>query len=315
MAIPTPVLALGAIGAIAGGYYIIEKWNAPSLGQTAGATAAGEGDGCAQGTADAKAGLEVLNPTDTTDNPPLAAAAKASGDAKAYLAAYAKAYDSCFSDHATTPAPAGGGSPAPAPKPGPVPPPPGAKPGVVLDKAAVSAAYQAGCKQGALDGYAAGFDGSGTSYLLSGASGSGNAAAYTAAYKRAFSAGYAQGAKDSAAGMDPPGAVRTGTGSILASGSIVIRTLGINLGCVGGFDTWLAMYLASTGAKVAGARVGYTWGALRIWRRPPPGVDASVGYTWGRDDVEAMGGGPNRHPGWPAPQSPRAKVYRAYPEM
>lgn len=105
----TWVKAAIAAGTAAAAFGIFSYFSGSAKAAPSSADAAkkGSADGCAAGTADGKAGTENLNATDPSTNATLAKAAKASGDSVAYLAAYAKDYDSCFAAASKKPAPPG----------------------------------------------------------------------------------------------------------------------------------------------------------------------------------------------------------------
>lgn len=131
----------------------------------------------------------------------------------------------------------GGGGPSPA-KPTPKPPP--AKPaGPTINQADAEESYGNGCQRGAQDGYTDGFAGAPSSPRPIDAPTASVPDAFLGGYNRVYGNAYAAGASDMAAGATPS--------------SVVVRTAGLAGGCAAGFDAWLAMYAASTGATISTA--------------------------------------------------------------
>lgn len=299
MAVPGIVIAAGAAGLAGLVYYLASSSSTAGAGSAAAASAQGQKDGCAAGTADAKSGAaEALNPSDGADPKVIAA----SGNADAYKKAFDAGYASCYATAAAPPVPSpgsgGGGGKTP------LKPPPGVKPGITLSKATLEAAYGAGCTDGARAGYMQGFNGAAknASPNSSLAAASGNVAAYSAAYSSAYASAYSKGSSDAAAGRDAPG---TPDASGMATDSLDERVLGINLGCSGGFTSWLELYVSSTGAKVAG------------YASPPGsaivGIARAFGIVAGRRPA-VFYGDRHRTSSWPAPPSgARVKTYSSYP--
>jgi hypothetical protein len=196
-------------------------------GKTQGGT-----DGCAAGTADAKAGKPAaLNPTDDDG---VRAAARATTDPVAYLAEFQTRYDACWT---STPKPGGGGGGGGEK---PTSPPPGA---TGPDRAKALEAWGLGCDAGTDAGYAAGYAGSPAPTAPSGAAvASGNVAAYRAAFDQAKVGAYAAGS--GAAGLPGYEPGSTHASALLAGGKGA---------CSGYFDGWWLKWLAG-GAKTSGVQ-------------------------------------------------------------
>ena len=298
-----PGIAIAAVTALGAGliYYFATSIKSSGAGSAAAASAQGQADGCAMGTADAKKGIgKALNPSDAADPKKVAA----SGNPDAYKSALESGYDSCYDTAATPPPPVttggGGGS-------GPTKPPPGVKPGVTLSRSTLEAAYGSGCTDGARAGYMAGFKGSSRPIPNSSlAAASGNVDAYKAAFLSSSASAYTKGSNDAASGKSAPG---TPDASGMATDSLDERILGINLGCSGGFDSWLEIYIGSTGAKVAG--YAPSGGSAIV------GIARAMGIVAGRRPPVFYG---DRHraiygsSSWPAPPpGARVKTFASYP--
>lgn len=265
MAISTGAkIAIGGAAALAAYFLFAGTSNAAPVDPHV----AGHNAGCADGTADAKAGHPPIGAADVTGSATISAAAKASGDAVAYLDGYMTGYNECYSANApakVTPT---------SPKPKPVTKPkPGAPPGA--DKPGAMDAYGKGCFQGAKDGYYDGLGGS-SNHPHPADYASGNAAAFAAGYRRSYSDAYSKGnfgyqaAVD--AGFPPADAAAAATDAADTTYPDTVAA-----GCDGYFDGWWASTTGTGGVVGTGARF------VASTSRASASPNASACYSGARD--------------------------------
>ena len=104
------------------------------------------------------------------------------------------------------------------------------------DKSTANVAWAAGCRDGAVAGYAAGYNGSGrnTTAPASAAASSGNAAAYKAGYAQSYDSSFFSGnAAAGIFGLDPDSSSAATTKSKAQSS------------CAGNFDSWFSSWVAA----------------------------------------------------------------------
>jgi hypothetical protein len=267
------------IAVIAGGatLWLLSGTSSAGTGVSSAAAARGTTDGCAAGTKDGKAGLsESLNPSSDSD---AVAAAKASGDVKAYSDAYDTAYSDCYGKaYVAPPSGGGGGTKKPVVKP-----PPGA---TGPDKALAQKAYGLGCSDGARAGYYDGYNGNSNSPVppASGAIASGNPEAYRASFREGYAQAYfAASTFAGIAGYEP---------DTLGADKIIGPSMA---GCAGKFEGWFAAW-APAGVHTSGR--GFFASATTV-RRAPPRVSFDPSRNRAKTSTSGLKPGQVRL-GWPA---------------
>lgn len=290
MAISTGAkIAIGGAAALAAYFLLAGTSNASPVDPHV----AGHNAGCADGTADAKAGHSPLGAADVTGSAKISAAAKASGDAVAFLDGYMTGYNECYSANAPSKVTPG---PAPAPKPKPKP---GAPPGA--DKPGAMDAYGKGCFQGAHDGYNDGLSGRG-SHAHPADYPSGNPSAFAAGYRRSYSKAYDTGHFGYQAAVDAGFSPDAAAAAALDAADPTYPDT-VAAGCDGYFDGWWA---ATAG----------TGGIEGFFRRIEVGGIALVGARRPRRVAQRLMPAiavPKAHPlGWPAPPPGSSRIYRSY---